>query len=179
MIKKTLLGFGFGLSLAFVTVFPFRASALTLTPPRLEVSGDPGSTINTKRTVINDQNSIGTYFSSFANFEAQGDSGVPALSAATDDLGTWMKVPDSLTLGAGDSKDIDVSITIPKNATPGGHFAAIFWGTQPAGKNSGSIGIAMKTGVLVLLSVKGDVKEGGTVSAFDTVSALWWVHILL
>lgn len=169
MIKKTLLGAMFVALGMFVTVLPATVHALTITPPRLEVSGDPGTTVTAKMTVVNDQNSITTYYSSFANFEAQGDTGTPALAEAKDDLGTWMKVADSVVLGAGDSRDIPIQIAIPKNATPGGHFAAIFWGTQPVKSKGGNIGIAAKTGMLVLLTVNGNIPEAGGITEFDTV----------
>jgi hypothetical protein len=168
-MKKSLIVLSFLLPVLFVGMFAHNANALTLTPPRLEVSGDPGTTITDKMTVINDQRTIGTYYSSFANFEAQGDSGTPALVDARDDLGTWIKVPDSIVLAPGASKEVPITIKIPANATPGGHFAAVFWGTQPNSTNGDNIGIGAKTGMLVLLTVSGEISEQGGVTEFDTV----------
>jgi hypothetical protein len=65
----------------------------------------------------------------------------------------------SVTLAPGAQKEISFSIKIPKDAEPGGHFAAIFWGTSPGGGSPGQVSIGTKTGLLVLLSVNGDVKE--------------------
>ena len=170
-MKKIFIVLSFVVSVALFGGVSHVAHALTITPPRVEVAGDPGTTVTTKMTVINDQKAIGTYYSSFANFEAQGESGTPALVNATDDLGTWMNVPYSIVLTPGGAKDVPISITIPKNATPGGHFAAIFWGNQPTKNAEKNLGIGAKTGMLVLLTVNGNIPEQGGVTEFDTVGS--------
>lgn len=177
-MKKIFIVLSLVVSVALFGFSTKTAHALTITPPRLQISGDAGTTITTKMTVINDQRAIGTYYSSFANFEAQGESGTPSLVDAKDDLGTWISVPDSIVLPPGGSKDVTVSIAIPKNATPGGHFAAVFWGTQPTKNGNKNMGIGAKTGMLVLLSVSGAISEQGGVTEFDTVGGTHYFNAL-
>jgi hypothetical protein len=168
-MKKTLIALSFVLSFAAFVAMPHGAHALTLTPPKIEVAGDPGETVTAVMTVINDSGKAAVYYSSFANFASQGESGTPAIVTADDDLGTWITVPESITLAPGAARDITVSIAIPKNAAPGGHFAAVFWGTQPNAPVKKQTGIGAKTGSLVLLRVNGDIPESGGVIEFDTV----------
>ncbi len=175
---KTLQGVMFAVLLVFGFVSPQITHALTITPSRLELSGDPGTTVTEKMTVINDQNILGTYYSSYANFEAEGDTGTPALVDAKDDLGTWMTTSDSIVVAPGGSKDVAIKIAIPKNATPGGHFAAIFWGTQPTKNANKNIGIGAKTGMLVLLTVNGNIPEQGGVTEFNTVGSTHYFNAL-
>ncbi len=78
--------------------------------------------------LINEDNVTETFYSSYANFEAQGESGEPAFITASDDLGTWMSTQPSITLQPGESQSVPFTVVIPKDATPGGHFAVIFWG---------------------------------------------------
>lgn len=138
---------------------PRTAQALTITPIRYEISGNPGETLTEKMGLVNETKNTQTFFASFANFEAQGDSGSPTFIDPKDDLGTWMSTEQaSVTLAPGAQKELTFKITIPKDAEPGGHFAAIFWGTSPGGA-PGQVSIGTKTGMLVLLSVNGDVKE--------------------
>ena len=170
-MKKSLIVLSFAFALVMLASFPKGASALTLTPPRIDVAGDPGATVTAQLTVINDAKGMATYYSSFANFESQGESGTPEIVPATDDLGTWMSVPSSITLAAGASQDVTVTIAIPKDATPGGHFAAVFWGTQPNVATGKETGIGAKTGALVLLTVNGNIPESGSVLQFDTVNS--------
>jgi len=143
------------------------ASALTISPARIEVSGDPGSIITKQITLLND-NKAGeeTYYVTYSNFEAQGETGSPLFVEPKGDLGTWMNVGQSVTLKANESKTVILTINIPKDAYPGGHFAVVFFGNNPS--EGGQVTVGAKTGTLVLLSVNGDVLEAGGLSSFNT-----------
>lgn len=157
--------------LALVIVFlPKNASALTLTPVRFEVSGDPGAVIQQEMTLINERDTEETYYSSFSNFEAQGETGSPSFVDPVDGLGTWMETDTVVTLAPGTSKIVPVTIRIPESAEAGGYFAAVFWGTNnPELAEGGSIAIGAKTGVLMLLRVNGEVDEKGGILEYDTI----------
>lgn len=160
-----------------IVLFCNQASALTLSPIRFELSGDPGSTINEQITLTNETQGVVTYYSSFTNFEAQGETGNPNFVDPVDGLGTWMKTDESITLEPGNTKTIPLTINIPANAEPGGHFAVVFFGTLPKAEN-GQVGIGANTGVLVLLSVNGDVKEGGGLAGFKVKNDQFWFNTL-
>ena len=156
---------------------PSRAHALTLTPTRFELSGNPGDTLNEEMMLINETKDVENYYSSYANFESQGESGTPAFVSPKDDLGTWITTGvSSVSLALGQQKIIPFKITIPKDAEPGGHFAVIFWGTSPAGE--GQVSIGAKTGILVLLSVNGNVKEAAGLLNFNTTDNKFWYKTL-
>ncbi len=156
--------------------FPRSVTALTLSPTRFEISGNPGDTLNEEMLLINETEDTETYYSSFSNFEAQGESGSPAFVEPKDDLGTWITTEDTATITPGQQKIVPFKITIPKDAEPGGHFAVVFWGTTPSGQKG--VGVGAKTGVLVLLSVNGDVKEAGGLLNFNTVDHQFWYSTL-
>lgn len=128
-------------------------------------------------TLINENNDTETFYSSFANFEAQGETGSPTFVEPKDDLGTWMSTEPSITLAPRQQKQIDFTINIPKDAEPGGHFAVVFWGDSPPGANNG-VSIGAKTGILVLLSVNGDVKQEAGLLNFNTVGNKFWYETL-
>ncbi|MBP6858174.1 MAG: hypothetical protein KBC11_03255 [Candidatus Pacebacteria bacterium] len=160
MFRKTTLRLTIS-ALALMVCFgiPNQAHALTITPIRYEISGDPGQTLTEKMGLVNETKTTQTYYASFSNFEAQGDTGSPTFIDAKDGLGTWITTEQaSITLAAGAQKEIEFKIAIPKDAEAGGYFAAIFWGTSPGGA-PGQVSIGTKTGLLILLSVNGDVQE--------------------
>lgn len=146
---------------------PNQVLALTITPIRYEISGDPGQTLTEKMGLVNETEKTQTYYATFANFEAQGDTGSPLFVDAKEDLGTWITTDlASVTLSPGEQREIPFKIAIPKDAEPGGHFAVVFWGTNPGGAG-GQVSIGTKTGMLILLSVNGDVKEAAGLVDFQ------------
>jgi hypothetical protein len=156
------------LALLILFFFARDAYALTITPIRIEVSGNPGQVLTENITLTNEQKTPTTFYSSFANFEAQGESGNPSFTDATQDLASWMSTDASIHLDPNESKTVKVKIIIPNDAEPGGHFAAAFFGTFPSSSNTAQVGIGAKTGALILLSVNGSVKEAGGLLDFST-----------
>src|SRR3989344_8320961 len=137
--------------------------ALTISPVRMEIKGDPGQTVNGQLELFNEQDETKTFYSSSQNFEARGDSGAPYfLPDSTKGLASWFTVQKSVTLKAQERKKIPFSVQIPKDTEAGGYFAAILWGSSPAKEQGGGqVSIGGKLGVLILLSVSGETKEGG------------------
>jgi len=157
----------FILALGLTSFGVSKTQALTISPVRLELRGDPGQVINEKMILVNEEETGTTFYSSFANFEAQGETGSPSFVEPKDDLGTWINSDSSIYIAPGESKTIPITIRIPTNAEPGGHFAALFWGTSPNGQG-GQVSVGARTGILILLTVSGDVSENGGVIEFAT-----------
>lgn len=167
--KNTNLGQIYFIIILFVFIFSFKnVYALTISPARIEISGDPGTTITKEITLLNDSKSgEETYYVSYSNFEAQGETGSPLFVEPKGDLGTWMDAGQSVILKANESKKIILTINIPTDAYSGGHFAVVFFGNNPSG-DGGQVSVGAKTGTLILLTVNGDVLEAGGLSSFNT-----------
>ena len=144
------------------------ALALTASPVKIEVQGDPGQTLRGEIELLNEQDDQKILFSSFENFEPAGDTGSPRFIGAKDGLATWLQTEPSVTIDPGKKARIPYSITIPANAEPGGYFAAIFFGAQdPKTQQGGEVSIGGKLGVLLLLRVSGDIVENAGLSLFQ------------
>lgn len=155
-----------------------KVDALTLTPGRFEIRGNPGETLNEEMLLINEGSKVEAFYSSFANFEAQGESGSPAFVEPKNGLGTWITTPiSSVSLEPREQKIVPFTVTIPADAEPGGYFAVVFWGTSPTGA-SGQVSLGSKTGALVLLSVNGDVKEEAGLLDFKTADSKFFYNTL-
>lgn len=167
LIKKSIVLIGM-----FVLFFlgVDEVSALTISPARIEVNGDPGTVIKKEITLFNDnQNAEETYYVSYSNFEAQGESGSPMFVEPKNGLGTWMDAGESVTIAPGESKNIPLIITIPADAYAGGYFAVVFFGNNSNNGNGGQVSVGAKTGTLILLSINGDVLEAGGLVGFNTL----------
>ncbi len=134
------------------------ASALTISPVRLEVAADPGQTLTSELQLYNEESEMKVFYSSSANFESRGESGAPFfLPNNHEGLASWISIQPEVSLASGERQIVPFTITIPPGTTAGGYFAAIFWGTaEPTAGGSGQVSVGGKLGMLILLSVNGD-----------------------
>ncbi len=146
-----------------------QAKALTVNP-RLELTGDPGSTIKTDLKITNEDRSSGTFFLRTENFNSQDETGNPSFNLRRDGLATWVKAPLSITLGPGETINLPIEISIPQDAEPGGHYAALFFLADPPNleDESGAVAISSKLGSLILLRVNGDFNQEANILEFGT-----------
>lgn len=143
------------------------ALALTVSPVRVEISGNPGQTLRGEMEILNEQGETKIFFSSFENFEPSGDTGSPHFVGNTGNLADWLKTNERIDIGSGEKIIVPYTITIPADAEPGGYFSAIFWGSQdPKTIEGGEVSIGGKLGVLILLRVNGDIHEEAGLSEF-------------
>lgn len=155
--------FGFIFNIA-----PSEVNALTVNP-RLELNADPGTTIRTDLKVTNEERQSRTFYLRSENFNSQDETGNPSFNLRREGLATWIKAPLSITLGPGETINLPVEIDIPVAATPGGHYAAIFFLTEPPNYGDlGNVGIGSKLGSLILLRVSGDFVQDANVLEFAT-----------
>ena len=162
------------LVIAASVFFVNQASALTVSPAKIEVAGDPGSVLKGTIRVYNEQEKEQTLYTSFENFEPNDDSGTPRFIGAEGGLATWFTAEPTLTVGADEETELTYRISIPADTEPGGYFAAIFLGNQPPATAEGQVSIGGRIGILVLLRVNGDVPEEGGILDFDTESGKRW-----
>lgn len=172
MFRRLLAGSSLILLLSGFLVLP--VDALTVSPVKLELRGDPGVTVGGTFQLMNEQDSTLTFYVSYANFEAEGETGVPHFTEGSEDLATWIRlVPNemnSVTLEPGQTMDIPYEVLIPEDAAPGGHFGAIFWGSSPVnGESAEALAVGAKVGILMFLTVNGEIGEAGGLLEFGIV----------
>lgn len=155
------------LALLLCVGFAHHVHALTISPAKIEVVGDPGSVLSGEIEIFNEQDEPKTFYTSYENFEPRGDSGAPHFVGAPDGLATWIETQPEVTINPGERLVVPYKITVPQDARAGGYFAAIFFGNQPpASQSGGEVTIGGKIGALVLLRVSGDIEEKGGLTQF-------------
>ena len=84
------------------------------------------------------------------------------------DLADWIEIEQGpITILPLEQKIIPFTINVPTWADPGGHYAGIFFGTQPPEEKQGTaVGVTGKLGGLVLLRVSGEIEEVGRLVEF-------------
>lgn len=147
-----------------------NTNALTVSPARVEISGNPGQTLSGEINIYNEQPEVKTFYTSYENFQSSDDSGAPKFVGSENGLATWIKTEGSISVNSQEKKVLPFTIKIPADAEPGGYFAAVFLGSQPpTNAEGGTVSIGGKIGILVLLRVNGDIKEGAGLTEFGTL----------
>jgi hypothetical protein len=144
------------------------AHATTITPPRLELEGDPGTTVRSSFKVINDSESTSTLYTEVENFEARDETGNPQFVQTKEGLSIWIDVEDRVSVAPGEEKEIPFSIQVPRSAEPGGYFASIFVRNTPPSAQGREVSVGAKLGVLILFRVNGEIQEGVDILEFST-----------
>lgn len=152
------------------------ANTLRVSPVRSDVEVMPGETGTVPVTVSNLTNATVFVHPSSNDFVATDESGTPGLIlneneyAPSHSLKRFMGPLADISIPAGQAKTVNVVITVPKDARPGGYFGAIrFAPTDPDG--GGQVNMSASVASLILLTVPGDVKERIELTNFDILQS--------
>jgi hypothetical protein len=146
---------------------------VTIAYPTLTHKLNPGDTAEGFTKVINQSTSTLTFKLGVQDFVVTDTSGTPNIippgtlnnkySAAN-----WIGVtPQTFTLKPGDSQKINYYVQVPRDAKPGGHYAAIVYSpiVTEALTGSGST-VNSQLGSLFYITINGPINEQASVSKF-------------
>jgi len=87
----------------------------------------------------------------------------------------WVEELANLRLVPQEVKTAKVTINVPEDATPGGHYAAILIGNRPPEgvSEGGTVNVTSSVATLVFLTVSGDVIEKGRIREFSTEKSVY------
>lgn len=153
---------------------PTSRSALSVSPGIVDSALDPGTTFTIDISLANQSPRPVTIRASAGPLvpEQEVDE---AYRAAFDDS-AWFTVNNpNFNLLAQERKKVGVTVTVPPDAEPGGHYATINFDSFHSEQTAADpLAVNARVGVVVLLSVTGDVRERASfvgpirVDTFDT-----------
>lgn len=150
----------------------------TASPPRLELEALPGTTLQETLKITNASPTEQAYQVKFTDFIVKDNQGTPV--AVTEkvsgrwSLASWLTVkPAKLLLTPSQTATVNLLISVPKDALPGGHYAIVTYspiaggtlGQANQGVGSGSA-VEPKVGTLIYFNVIGDVTEAANLKEF-------------
>lgn len=146
---------------------------ITITPPTVSVTLDPGGRAEGTMGVINDSDETISFKAEMKDFIVQDNAGTPELLPANTltniySAAAWMGVtPQTFTLQPKQRQDLNYYMQVPITARPGGHYAAVaFTPINAAGTpNTGAI-VNGQLGTLFSIAVNGPIAERATVTKF-------------
>lgn len=153
----------------------FSPRTVSITNPKIEATLSPGATTEGKLAVINDSDTSLSFKASLYDFIVQDNLGTPeilkkgTIANLKYSASNWVAVaPDTFTVGAHKRFDFMYYIKIPKNASPGGHYAAIVYQPYNNDKQLGSgASVNAQVATLIYIAVPGNVKESAILKQFN------------
>jgi hypothetical protein len=173
--------------LLFFLIFPtsvFSQSTLTLSisPTLFKMSASPEQNWSSSIKVINSNKFNIQVDVNVVNFAPQGESGqgkfipIEKFNSEGQTLAEWIKLDNSeFTIPAEQTVQVPFTISLPQNAPPGSHSAAIQVKTKSMSNDSGQMKVETSQVVttLVFLRVEGDVVEDASIREFRTTEGVY------
>lgn len=154
-----------------------NGQAFAISPPLIEVSANPGETVNATIKLTNVSAGALAMSAETNNFGSKNETGEPNIIFKDDDtqndhftLKEWITAPANFTLESKQTQSISVPITVPKNAEPGGHYAVIRFTGTGAAASPQQVSLSASIGSLILLKVNGNIKQQASVEDFYTAA---------
>lgn len=181
--KRTIFFFAF---IFFTVVTPSSSHAekvestndrLTVTPAKLELSGDPGTSVTQALKITNEDSQPTILAVSAQPFTISGDSGEVMLSQKdsnqSDNLYKWIMFDwQAMQLASKESKILTFRIDIPKEKAVGGHYASIIISSDRLDKQDSDPVGTSRVVSLVMLSISGNINDSAKVDSFTVKPTL-------
>lgn len=148
---------------------------ITAIPPRLELSALPGAILQETIKIRNESAAEMAFDVKASDFIVNNNQGTPiAVDEAVSgrwSLASWITAsPKKILLQPQETAAINLIISLPENALPGGHYAMITYNPNTEGlmniQGSGSA-IIQKVGTLIYFNVIGDITEAANLKQFQ------------
>jgi hypothetical protein len=139
---------------------PMHVSALSVNPAIHDIEIDPSQTQTLNITLENDEAITQTYVIGIQKFIPQGEFGQQRFLDPSDTSGLpeWMFVErPEVTLEAGRSATLPVTIRIPSDAKSGGYYAALFLSQKQSSNEQ--VAMLPRIGILFFVRVNGPAIE--------------------
>ena len=148
-----------------------NANSLKISPLRTDVTLQPGTSGKVQTFVTNVTKATIVLKPIENDFISGDEKGTPSLIldensyAPSHSLKRFMVPLQDVTIPAGATQEVDVTITVPQTAQAGGYYGAIRF--APAGTAAGTVALSSSVASLIFLTVPGPTVEQLTLTNFD------------
>jgi len=151
------------------------ATGLSAIPPRLELNVKPDGATTQVIKVRNESSETKTIKISLRDFIVTDNQGTPVFLEENNtennrwSASSWIQLSaSSLTIKPGETKSLNLTVTPPANALPGGHYAGVIYSPDAGSLYSSVTGASIQTnvGTLVYVTIPGDINQNATVQTF-------------
>lgn len=143
---------------------------ITLSPAISRPELEAGQTAEGKLTVINDGDVPYTFVLYARPFSVKSETYEPDYTELNErtEAYQWVQFEKTrLDLQPNQRTEIAYTMTVPENATPGGHYAVLFAETQPSEDDQSSVARKKRVGSLLYITVSGDLVHNGSLASWE------------
>lgn len=175
---KKVLPVAFGTLLLLLSIGAPVASAQTsaglqIKPAIVEDKVNPGEGHQYSLLVKNLSAEEKTFYVSVLDIKGVDDEGRPVFSEGNEvtgyELSSWVTLQQTtLVLAPEESKSVSFNVRVPAVASPGSHFASVFFSDKPEKPTASGSGVGFNVGAIVSLRISGDINEEAQLREFST-----------
>jgi len=166
VVSLSLLSFCFS-----ADVYSTGEVGLKMQPSIVEEKVEPGQVLPMVLHVTNIGKQEESYYAVTRDISSLAEDGQPVFAKTGEKTGyetsSWIEITkDPVLIQGGEIKDVPFTITVPQNASPGGHFGSIFFIAEADHLKEIGSGIGYQVGTIVNLRVAGDILEDAQIREF-------------
>lgn len=146
---------------------------LTIIPPTVDLTVNPGGTTQGTMKLINDSSETINLHADTQDFIVTDPLGVPSLLPPNTyspkySAAAWIGVnPDIFSIAPHERVVLTYYVQVPPDARPGGHYTAVIFKPQPAaGVNATGASVTTQIGTLFSVHINGAVLQKASVTSF-------------
>lgn len=152
------------------------SQALEISPPVVNLSGNPGETVKTQISIRDVANVPLVVKGQVNDFVASDEDGIPKIllndgEESPYSMKSWFAPLSQLNLEPKKIQNLTVTINIPANAAPGGYYSTIRFTATAPGVDGSGVSLSASLGALILMRVKGDANEALSIAEFTTIDS--------
>jgi len=152
---------------------PGAGQGLEISPPIRDIKADPGQTITTSIKLRNVTSETLITKSELNDFVSGGEDGQPKILLEDGEtspytMKEWISTIPSISLKPTEQKPVRITVSVPADASPGGHYGVVRFTGYPANGKKDSVSLSASIGALLLVNVSGDVHESGELDEMFT-----------
>jgi hypothetical protein len=153
------------------------AQALEIAPPIITLKADPGQTLTTQINIRDISSGNLQVTGEVNDFVAAGEDGTPKVLLNTNEndpysIRTWVQPLTTINLTPKDIKTLPVTIKVPADAAPGGHYGVIRFSAKAPDLDASGVSLSASLGTLIFITVSGNATEKLDIKEFKISKAV-------
>lgn len=160
------------------------SAGIGISPATIEDNANPGETQKHTITVTNLSGAAQTYYFYLRDIVAVEAGGVPVFADVGEEktgyeLSQWISLNmTEMAMVAGEQKEVEVTITVPSEATPGSHFGGVVVSMQPPRLRSTGAAVGYEVANIISIRIAGDVTEEAQIRSFSTGNFMYGKSVI-